>query len=148
MRIDDTFPSLPLLPTIIVIAVLALALQLSGVWLTMIIAGVFAGLFTRTHLKAFISGFFGVALAWTIIFIYRILTAQAMEIATFFIGLLGLSIGWLVIVISVLLGAFLGGFGGIFGRSLIELIDEFNTEKQERIMTEARPEEESNEIEV
>ncbi|MFW9918305.1 MAG: hypothetical protein ACFFED_01785 [Candidatus Thorarchaeota archaeon] len=124
MRIDDTFPSLPLFPTIIVIAVLAAALQLSGVWATMLIAGVFAGLFTRTHRKAFIAGFAGVALAWTAIFIHRIISAQAMEIATFFIGLLGLSIGWLVIVISVILGAMLGGFGGFLGRALIEMVDE------------------------
>jgi hypothetical protein len=33
--------------------------------------------------------------------------------------------GWLVIVISVLLGALLGGFGGLLGRSVVEFIDEF-----------------------
>lgn len=130
MRIDDTFPALPLLPTIIVTTVLAAALQLSGVWITMLLAGVFAGIFTRSHLKAFVAGFMGVALAWTLIFIYQILTAQAMEIAIFFIGLLGLDMGWLVFVISVLLGALLGGFGGTLGRSLIELLDEITVTKE------------------
>jgi hypothetical protein len=31
----------------------------------------------------------------------------------------------LVIVISVLIGAMLGGFGGMLGRALYELLDEF-----------------------
>jgi hypothetical protein len=55
-----------------------------------------------------------------------------MAVAEFFIGLLGLSgMGWLVIVISILLGALLGGFGGLFGRSLVEIIDEFSSEAEQ-----------------
>ena len=60
------------------------------------------------------------------LFIYLSASAYAMEIADFFISQLGLDgMGALVIVISVLIGAFLGGFGGLLGRSLFELIDEF-----------------------
>ena len=125
MRIDDRFPELGIIPTTIVVAILGIAMQLSGVWITMIIAGVFAGLFTRKTISSFLAGFVGVAIAWTILFVYKIYTAQALEIATFFIGLLGMSMGWLVIVISIVIGAFLGGFGGILGRSLIELLDSF-----------------------
>ena len=91
----------------------------------MLIAGVFGGLLTRRHRLAFLAGLLGVGIAWTGIFAFLAATAQAMAVANFFIALLGLDgMGWLVIVISVLLGAFLGGFGGIFGRSLINDFNE------------------------
>ncbi len=126
MRLEDTFPSLGILPTIIVVTVIAIALQLSGVWVTMLVAGAFAGLFTRRTRCAFISGFTGVALAWFILFVYLILTSQALAIAGFFIGLLGISGGWIVITISVVIGGLLGGFGGVLGRALFELVDELS----------------------
>jgi len=130
-RIDDIFPDLGFVPALIIVIVIGIALQLSGAWITMLIAGVFGGLFTRRHRYAFLAGLLGVAIAWTGIFAYLAATAQAMAIAEFFIGLLGLGgMGWLVIVISVMLGAFLGGFGGLFGRSLVEFIDDFSSETQ------------------
>ena len=79
-----------------------------------------------------IVGLLGVAIAWIGFFAYLAATAQAMAIANFFIALLGLTgMGWLVIVISVLLGSFLVGFGGLLGRSLVEFIDEFATETEQ-----------------
>ncbi|MCK5302439.1 MAG: hypothetical protein KAJ96_04790, partial [Candidatus Thorarchaeota archaeon] len=45
-------------------------------------------------------------------------------------------LGWLVIVISVLLGALLGGFGGLLGRSIVDLVDELMPSKTR---TEAAP---------
>lgn len=125
-RIDDIFPNLGFVPALIIVIVLGIALQLSGAWITMLIAGVFGGLFTRRHRLAFLAGLLGVGIAWTGLFAYLAATAQAMAIANFFIALLGLTgMGWLVIVISVLLGALLGGFGGLLGRSVVEFIDEF-----------------------
>jgi hypothetical protein len=125
-KIDETFPEIGFLPAMIIVLVIGMALQLAGAWMTMIIAGAFGGLFTRRHRLSFLSGLLGVGLAWTFLFIYLSATAHAMEIADFFISQLGLSgMGALVILISVLIGAFLGGFGGLLGRSLIELIDEF-----------------------
>ena len=124
-KLDDIFPHFNFPTLVLVVAVIALALQLSGAWVTMLIAGALGALLTRRHRTAFFGGFISVAVAWTVIFVYLSLTTQAMAIAEFFIGLLGLSgLGWLVIVISVLLGAFLGGFGGLLGRSVVELVDE------------------------
>jgi hypothetical protein len=123
-KIDDLFPNLGFLPALIIVIVLGMAMQLSGAWMTMLIAGAFGGLFTRRHRLAFLVGLLGVGIAWTLLFAFLSVTAQAMAVAEFFIGLLGLSgMGSLVIVISVLVGAFLGGFGGLLGRSLVELID-------------------------
>lgn len=144
-KLDDIFPDLGFLPALIVVIVLGIALQLSGAWVTMLIVGVFGALFTRRHRLSFIVGLLGVGIAWTILFIYLTMTAQAMAISEFFISLLGLSgLGWLVIVISVLFGALLGGFGGLFGRSLVELIDEFLPDKESpKIEEEPSPVEET-----
>lgn len=125
-KIDDIIPNLGFLPALIIVIVLGIALQLSGVWITMLIAGIFGGFFTRRHRHAFLVGLLGIGIAWALIFAYLSVTAQAMAIAEFFIVLLGETLsgmGWLVMVISVLLGALLGGFGGLFGRSLVEIID-------------------------
>jgi hypothetical protein len=126
-KIDETFPNLGFLPALIIVIVIGLALQfITGAWMTMIIAGAFGALFTRRHRISFLTGLLGIGLAWTFLFIYLSATAYAMEIADFFISQLGMEgMGGLVIVISVLIGAFLGGFGGLLGRSLFELIDEF-----------------------
>lgn len=124
-KIDDIFPNIGFIPALIITIVLGAVLQLGGSWFAMLVVGVLSSLFVRRHRIAFLVGFLGVMVAWLILFVYLIMTAQAMAIANFFISLLGLTgMGWLVIVISCLLGGLLGGFGALFGRSLIELIDE------------------------
>ncbi len=123
-KIDDIFPKVGIIPAMIIVVVIGIALQLSGVWITMIVAGAFGGLFTKRHLNSFLAGSLGVAIAWTILFIYLIMTAQALVIAEFFIGLLDMSGGYIVIIISIIFGFLLGGFGGLLGRSLVELLDE------------------------
>ncbi|RDE12290.1 MAG: hypothetical protein C4K47_08380 [Candidatus Thorarchaeota archaeon] len=129
-KIDDIIPDIGFIPALIIVVVLAIALELSGAWITMIIAGVFGGLFTRKTSRAFLAGFLGVGLGWGLLLFYLSLTAEAMAIANIFIGLLGLSgMGWLVIVVSVLIGALLGGFGGLLGRSLVEFIDDLSSKR-------------------
>ena len=124
-KLDYLFPHFNFPTLVLVTTVIAVVLQFSGAWVTMLIAGALSALLTRRHRTAFFGGFISVAIAWTAIFVYLALTTQALAIAEFFIGLLGLSgLGWLVIVISVLLGALLGGFGGLLGRSVVELVDE------------------------
>jgi hypothetical protein len=125
-KIDDTIPELGFLPALVITIVFGIVFQFTGSWIMMLFAGAFGALFVRRIRKAFLIGFLGVGLAWTIFFVYLTLTAQAMAVANIFIGLLGLEgLGALVIVISVLIGALLGGFGGILGRALYEFIDEF-----------------------
>jgi len=124
-KIDDLFPNIGVIPSAIIVAVVGATLQLSGQWILMLLAGFIGALFTRSYLHSFAAGFVGVALAWMGIFVFLIATAQALEIADFFIGLLGLTgLGFIVIVISILIGALLGGFGGILGRSVLELVNE------------------------
>jgi len=125
-KIDDTIPDIGFSAALVITIVFGLAFQLAGDWKLMLIAGALGALFVRRTRIAFLVGFLGVGIAWSILFVYLSITAQAMAVADIFIGLLGLSgLGILVIVISVLIGALLGGFGGILGRSLYELLDEF-----------------------
>ena len=125
-KIDDTIPKLGFIPALVITIVFGLALQLAGDWKLMLIAGALGALFVRRIRKAFLLGFLGIGIAWSILFVYLSMTAQAMDVANVFIGLLGLEgLGIVVIVISVLIGALLGGFGGVLGRALYEFIDEF-----------------------
>ncbi|MFW9769165.1 MAG: hypothetical protein ACFFF9_17285 [Candidatus Thorarchaeota archaeon] len=125
-KIDDTIPELAFLPALVITIVFGVVLQLAGDWKLMLIAGALGALFVRIIRKAFFVGFLGIGLAWSILFVYLSMTAQAMNVANIFIGLLGLEgLGAVVIVISVLVGALLGGFGGMLGRALYEFIDEF-----------------------
>lgn len=125
-RIDDTVPDVGFVPALVLTIVFGISLQLAGNWILMLIAGALGALFVRRIRRGFLVGFLGVGLAWSILFVYLSMTAQAMAVANVFIGLLGLEgLGILVMVISVLIGAMLGGFGGMLGRALYELIDEF-----------------------
>jgi hypothetical protein len=140
-KIDDLFPNIGVLPSAIIVAVVGATLQLSGQWILMLLAGFIGALFTRKYLHSFAAGFIGIALAWSGIFVFLIVTAQALEIAEFFIGLLGLSgLGFIVILISVLIGALLGGFGGMLGRAVLELVDEIITDDVKGTQVEAAQE--------
>ncbi|MFW9957129.1 MAG: hypothetical protein ACFFCT_03570 [Candidatus Odinarchaeota archaeon] len=124
-KLNVIFPDLGLFPAFVITLVFSIVLQLSGAWITMFLVGVLGSMFVRRHRTAFGVGFFGVFIGWLFIFAYLILTAQALPIADFFIGLLGLGgLGWLVIAISCIIGGLLGGFGGLLGRSIVDLADE------------------------
>ncbi len=63
------------------------------------------------------SGFLGVGLAWLSIVLYFIATQPAMAVADFIMWIIAGSpgLGWISIVLTVLIGACLGGFGGVIG---------------------------------
>jgi hypothetical protein len=125
-KIDDTVPDTGFLPALVITIVFGIVFELAGDWKLMLIAGALGALFVRRIRKAFLVGFLGIGIAWGLIFVYLVATAQAMAVANMFIGLLGLEgLGAIVIIISVLIGGLLGGFGGMLGRALYELIDEF-----------------------
>ena len=119
-KFDTIFPELGFVPAWIITIVLGIALQMGGAWILMIIAGAIGSFFVRKSSRAFLVGFLGIGVAWTVLFLWLSITSQALVVGDYFIGLLGLSgLGWLVIVISILIGALLGGFGGLLGRSII-----------------------------
>ena len=125
-KIDDTIPDVGFIAALVITIVFGIVFQLAGDWKLMLIAGALGALFVRRIRKAFLVGFLGVGLAWSFLFGYLLITAQAIAVADIFIGLLGLSgLGALAIVISILIGAIQGGSGGMLGRALYELLDEF-----------------------
>ena len=125
-KIDEIVPELGFLPALILVIILGLVFEITGVWMTMFFVGAFGALFVKGYKKSFLLGLLGVGIAWGLLFAYLTLIAQAMPVANFFIALLGLEgLGALVIIISVLFGALLGAFGGVLGRAIFDLIDEF-----------------------
>lgn len=145
--LDDVFKDVGFVAALVIVIILATALQLSGVWATMLIAGVFGGFFTRRYSRAFLAGFLGVGIAWSIIFVYLAAATPAIAIAGFFIGLLGLSenLGVAVIVIATVIGALLGGFGGVLGRAVFELVESVGVKKPQGEAAASRAESTSNE---
>jgi hypothetical protein len=89
----------------------------------MLIAGAAGGVISRNWKFAFIAGFLGVGVAWSILFLFLNEFFQGKVIAEFFATILGLQ-GWgrWVQSLSVILGGLLGGTGAITGRLLFEII--------------------------
>ncbi|MHA2379465.1 MAG: hypothetical protein ACXADS_09305 [Candidatus Thorarchaeota archaeon] len=109
---------------------LALVLQWSGSWILVIPAGIVGGIFTKRLAHAFIAGFLGVGVAWSILFLIQSTFAQPYVIAEFFATLIGFpGMGRWIVSLSILLGGFLGGLGGLVGRALVELGEEFVSTK-------------------
>ncbi|UCE09392.1 MAG: hypothetical protein JSW61_10500 [Candidatus Thorarchaeota archaeon] len=109
---------------------LAFILQQTGFWVLMIPAGAIGAVFTRRILHAFVTGFLGVATAWSMIFLYLNYIGQAYVVGEFFAVLIGApGFGRLVVSLSILLGGLLGGFGGVVGRTSLELVEELRLTK-------------------
>lgn len=129
-RIDDIIREQSQAITLIIVIVLGIVFQLLAGWPMMIIVGIIGALLVRRHRIAFAIGFLGITISWIIIFVYLIVVGHALEIANFFVSLLGLNnMGGLLIAISCTIGGLLGGMGGLLGRSIIEVIDEIISRK-------------------
>jgi hypothetical protein len=122
--LDRVFKDIGFIPTLAIVIILGLLLQLTGAWITMLIAGMFGGFFMKRNSRAFLVGFLGIGIAWSIIFVYLVITTPAIAIAGFFVNMLGLNENFVItpIIISVLIGALFGGLSGVFGSAVLELI--------------------------
>jgi hypothetical protein len=113
---------------------LGILLQVSFHWPAMIIAGIVAGFFVKRYRHAFYAGFFGVAVAWSLLFMIHVELFQAYEIGEFFASLLGIpGFGRFIVSLSIFLGGLLGGTGALVGFSSMDLILEFRRGKEENI---------------
>nr|MDO8113807.1 hypothetical protein [Candidatus Sigynarchaeota archaeon] len=104
----------------------AILLALTRIWQLCIIPPAIAGLLfipERARL-AWWSGFIGVALAWLTIVLYFVATQPAMQVADMLmqiiIGRPGLGI--IGLVLTIIIGACLGGFGGLIGFAIQTLL--------------------------
>ena len=104
---------------------IALVLQMTGHWVLMILAGAIGALTVKRMRHAFLTGFLGVALAWSILFVILNTFSQAYLVGEFFATLIGLpGFGRFIVSLSILIGGLLGASGAIVGRAFIELVGE------------------------
>jgi hypothetical protein len=103
---------------------LAVLLEFSGFWQTMLIAGFLGGVLAKKLLNGVAAGFLGVAIAWGLHFVFIWLwTPQSLNIA--------FHIASTLIYLTVLLGGLLGGLGGAIG-ALTSALMKTSSEKPEQ----------------
>ncbi|NVM28472.1 MAG: hypothetical protein HWN65_06490 [Candidatus Helarchaeota archaeon] len=100
---------------------LAFLLELTGVYLLMLLAGGIAGFFVKKGWLSFIIGFVGVALAWGIYFIYFAFLGPLGEFFQLIGSIIGIS-GAILMIISLIMGGLMGGIGALVGAYSTQLI--------------------------
>jgi hypothetical protein len=97
----------------------AILLAFTTIWQLCIIPPAIAGaLFIKHKVSiAWWSGFIGVAAAWFTLVVYFISTQPAMQVADLIMAIIigSTGLGWVAIVLTIVIGACLGGFGGVLG---------------------------------
>lgn len=107
---------------IFVIAIFALIAQLILPWWGVILAAAAGGFaISQKGAKVFIAGFLGVSLLW-LLQTWLVDSANNSILSDKVAGIFGLSSGFMMILITALIGGLCGGFGAMLGRSLRELM--------------------------
>jgi hypothetical protein len=105
---------------------IAILLQFLGYWQLMIPAGMAGAAFVKRHIHAFIAGFLGVAVSWSILFVVLVQFSQAYIVGEIFAGLIGATgYGRFIVSLSILIGGLLGGTGALVGYSIKDLVMEY-----------------------
>jgi hypothetical protein len=92
----------------------------------MIPAGMVGAAFVKRHIHAFIAGFLGVAVSWSILFVVLVQFSQAYIVGEIFAGLIGATgYGRFIVSLSILIGGLLGGTGALVGYSIKDLVMEY-----------------------
>jgi hypothetical protein len=99
---------------------LAFLLELTGIYLLMLLAGCATGFFVKRGWLSFIIGFVSVALAWGTYFIVFALICPLGEFVELIGSIIGIS-GTILIVLSLIIGGLLGGIGALVGAYVTQL---------------------------
>ncbi len=105
----------------IIAFVLALYLEITGVYLLMLLVGGVAGFFVKRGWLSFIIGFMSVALAWGIYFIFFAFIGPLGEFFILIGSIIGIS-GVILMILSLIIGGLLGGIGALVGAYTTQLI--------------------------
>ena len=102
---------------------IAVLLELPGLWWAMPLAGLTGGYWVRQAGKGFLAGGLGVALAWGAYFVYFAATSPLGALANLFASILGLpqGAGFAPIGLALLVAFSLGGMGGLCGGFLRQI---------------------------
>ncbi len=92
-------------------------LLLTGTWQLAYLAGFLAGVLSARVRRAVVLGATGVLVAWAAYLVYVFVAGRGLELANLVGQILGAGSGswWLLTVLTLLLGAFLGAAGGFTG---------------------------------
>ncbi len=103
--------------TFLLAFLLAELLLLTGTWQLAWIAGFVAGMFSSRVRRAVLLGALSVATAWSAYLVYVFVAGQGLRLADLAGRILGMAPGswWLLTVMTVLLGIFVGAVGGLTG---------------------------------
>ncbi len=99
--------------------------ELAGWWYLMLLAGGFAGfLVKKSALYNFLISFVGIALVWFCFFIYFMIIGPLFEFTALIASVLGMLVASpnLLILITIVMGALLGGLGALNGTYIASLV--------------------------
>jgi len=107
---------------------IALSLQLIGLiweysWILMVIAGFIGGFLLKTAGKGFLTGFLGISACWLFYLVIFMFMGPIYEFANILASIFGLTdMGFIIIILSVLIGGLIGGLGGLNGTYIANII--------------------------
>ncbi|MBD3230133.1 MAG: hypothetical protein GF329_18285 [Candidatus Lokiarchaeota archaeon] len=107
---------------------LGLLLQLFGfiwayAWILMVVAGFMGGFLIKASGLGFLAGFLGIISGWLIYFIILMFQGPFFEFATLIANVLGLGdLGIVIIILALLVGGLIGGFGALNGHFIASII--------------------------
>ncbi len=100
---------------------LALLLELTGIYLLMLLVGGVAGFLVKRGWLSFIIGFMSVSLAWGIYFIVFAFIGPLGEFFELIGSIIGIS-GAILMILSLLIGGLLGAIGALVGAYITQLV--------------------------
>ena len=119
-HIKKIFYSEQLMVGFIIAFALALLLELTGIYLLMLLVGGVAGFFVKRGWLSFIIGFMSVSLAWGIYFIVFAFIGPLGEFFDLIGSIIGIP-GVILMVLSLIIGGLLGAFGALVGAYTTQL---------------------------
>lgn len=105
-------------------AILALLLTLTGLWQLIFAAGFLAGILLKRTRMAFVTAFFGGALAWLLPLLLGTFFVPVEAAASLLLDVLGLpaSLLFLPFLLAALVGGVVTGLGALLGAALVKIL--------------------------
>lgn len=100
---------------------LGLALELTGIYLLMLLAGFVCGIFVKKGWHSFLVGFLSIASAWEIYFIIFSFVGPMGDLLVIIGNLIGIQ-GGIILMITIIIGGLLGGVGALVGAYITQMI--------------------------
>ncbi len=102
----------------------AIALEIVGGWLWMLLAGAIVGALVRGGKRVFILGGAAVAGAWAALLGYQAVRGPVFALASLLASIIGLgaALAPLIVILTLAIGFLLGGFGAFHGAFIVRAL--------------------------